>query len=204
MHVATTQEDFDFVMDLIHHPEIRPMMGENLFLGSFSPADYFNAEPLCLSLVFDGVGAVVLERYHDDTLECHTLFLPGHRGREAYNNLKKAAVWIFTQTPCEEIVTKTPLDNVRAQSMAKLIGFREICRDTKFVYLSLPITHWLTSGLVSIDDFVNGCIDGYGHMKAMVIYNRVARLLLSEPAKLVNGAIDIGDKRFNLVSEEVG
>lgn len=203
MRIAATEEDLAFVEGLLNHPEIKGMIGENLLDVTFAPSDYLGSQPLCLALIFDGAGAVILERYHDDTLECHTLFLPGHRGKVAYNNLKEAATWIFTQTPCEEIVTKTPVDNIRAQSMSKLMGFREICRDTKFVYLSLPISHWLTSGLVPVDDFINGCINGYGYMKAMVIYNRVARLLLTEPARLVDGAIDIGGKQFNLVAEEV-
>ncbi len=189
-------EDMDFIQELAEHAEIKPYIGDGT--ASFRPEDYMGELPQVQPIVYDGIGCILFERYHDDTLESHVMFLPGHRGKEAFKACQEAALWAFTQTPCEEIVTKCPLDNKRAQGMCQLMGFRETCRDASYSYHSLPISHWLMSGLVDIDDFVHGCVNGYGYLKAMVIYNRVARLMLLEPARLVDGAVAIGESRFTI------
>lgn len=189
-------EDMAFINELAQHPDIAPHIGEAT--ARYAASDYMDMGPAVQPIVYDGIGAVLFERYHDDTLESHVMFLPGHRGKEAFNACKEAALWAFCDTPCEEIVTKCPISNKRAYGMCMLMGFREICRDSEYTYHSLPISHWLLSGVVDPMEFVERCVNGYGYLKALVIYNRVARLMLAEPARLVDGAVAIGELRFNI------
>jgi hypothetical protein len=186
--------DMEFIQGMVEHPDIKPFVGDST--RAFQPEDYMSEMNQAQAFVFDDYGCIIMERYHDDTLESHVMFLPGHRGKDALNACKEVAMWTFADTPCEEIVTKCPLGNERARGMCQLMGFRETCRDTTYSYHSLPISQWLMSGLVDLEEFVSHCVNGYGYLKALVIYNRVARLMLLEPARLLDGAVAIGESRF--------
>jgi len=93
---------------IANHPMVRP------WIGGDGAADLTAvvAEPSNIALL-GGAG-----RY-----EVHSLFDPSRSGQAAIHAMRDAMAYMFTSTPCVELLTKVPVDNLAAKGLARLAGF---------------------------------------------------------------------------------
>lgn len=114
------------VKSYLTEPNIGLMMSGGCFLG-----------------VWNGLGR----------FECHTLFEPGARGRNAIVEARKALEYVFLHTHCHEVATKVPGHNLAAAHFTNLMGFRMLFerRDAWMSNgIALPIRYYQ----LGIDDWI--------------------------------------------------
>jgi hypothetical protein len=115
--------DGTFLEEVANHPDVRPWIGGK---------DHFNARQIVanpdhVTLQFDG-GGFVFCKIAEGLYEAHTLFLPEHRGKDAVRCLREALRYMFTATECQEILTRVPDGNDRADGFARIAGGVEAYR----------------------------------------------------------------------------
>lgn len=123
---------------LANHPEVRPWL--------FGPEG-----PLYLTPLVENPAVVTLEAEHgafmliplSDTLyELHTMFLPEGRGVEFFGHAAEMFRYVFTRTPCLEVVTKVPDENRAAAVAATRAGMRQRFHRAGISFRSLTIEQW--------------------------------------------------------------
>lgn len=107
--------------EVANDPHVRPFIG-----GGDAPLDMTGpvANPDNYALEAKG-GGFWLHPLLPGLYELHTLFLPRYRGKAMFAAAVEMFRFMFTQTPCLEIVTKCPDDNGGARWAAGKVGFRE-------------------------------------------------------------------------------
>lgn len=126
MRLERTQ-DRELISEIVKHPRIWPHISED----SVSCETW---EPLIHDMVYqlaiyddEGLGGCfILTPESSICWQTHTCILPSHRGEKAIQAARMAVDWMFSQTPCETIITKVPTYNVRAYILAKNAGFYDI------------------------------------------------------------------------------
>ena len=83
--------------------------------------------------------------------EMHSLFSSPRPRQWSIRSMRDALAYMFTSTPCVELVTKVPIDNPAAQGLARIAGFtkrfdgtREWSNDVEkqFGFYSLSLESW--------------------------------------------------------------
>lgn len=134
---------------IVNHPEVRPWVGA----PGMGPLDMTGlvANPNNILLMGEAGGLFFIQdgpgRY-----EVHTQFMPSGRGEHALTVTRNALFWMFTQTDCEEIITKVPDGNKGALGLVRAIhGDRRFHRDnawhgpdgiTGVAFYALTIDQW--------------------------------------------------------------
>tara|TARA_B100000949_G_C14283633_1_gene453078 strand:+ start:2812 stop:3510 length:699 start_codon:yes stop_codon:yes gene_type:complete len=101
-------------------PGVRPWLGGDV------PADFSTALDNIdnVALVSDA-GGFVFFNHGAGRYEVHSLFSPSRPRQSAVRAMRDALVYMFTSTPCVELVTKVPIDNRAALGLARLAGFKK-------------------------------------------------------------------------------
>lgn len=170
-------EDFSRINEICNHPEVFPFIGGTpgeVFRIEERPGEWF-------VLLFDG-GCFICDVYSDWTVECHTCFLPGWRGRKALRAAKEAMWFVFCSTPCEEVVTKMDRRLGHVSNFAGQAGFSRLGEDERFNFFHLPVLSWLAT--VDTDEFLRRAM-ALDADRAVNIHDRWARLRFSKPASQV-------------------
>lgn len=139
-------ESPDFFNQVANHPAVFPAVS---YAGQ-ERIDLSEAWGRLIGLEFEG-GGFLLEQLEPGYLEVHTLFLPG--AEEIRAKAWLALTFIFTHTDAVELVTKVPVDNVKALGLAKAVGFNQRFRRTKawdrwsgavdVDYLGMTLDEWI-------------------------------------------------------------
>ena len=108
------------INEIVNHPEVRPWVG----LGE----DYLDLTPVAqnnnnIVLVGDW-GGIIFYYLQFGMYECHTQAMPEGRGAWIDRFCTEAARWMFTRTPCFEIMTRVPKPHISAKHLAMAHGFR--------------------------------------------------------------------------------
>lgn len=102
-------------------PDVRP------WLGGDGPLDFSSAVENIdnIALVSDSGGFVGFDQ-GAGRYEVHSLFSPSRKPRRlAILAMRDALAYMFTSTPCVELVTKVPIDNRAAKGLARIAGFEK-------------------------------------------------------------------------------
>lgn len=110
----------DAINAVVNHPEVRPHVGAPG--GGYLDLSSEVANHSNVLLMGEG-GGVILHQQELGVYELHTNFLPEHRGAATYKAMSDAFYWMFTRTPCVEILTKCPKSNPGTAAMARRLGF---------------------------------------------------------------------------------
>lgn len=118
-------DDATFLNYVANHPEVRPWLGKDVH-GRDDSA--LNFQPLIDSggafiLAEPTAGGFLIIYLGDGDYECHTMFLPEHRGTVAFQAACEAADYIFTATDCERLYTQLPEGNPAPALLARRVGF---------------------------------------------------------------------------------
>lgn len=101
-----------------NHADVRP------WLGGDGPLDLTALVENPFNFAFETAhGGFIGVAQSATRYEVHSLFLPEGRGAEAIGAMRSAAAYMFSATPCQELVTKVPQTNPAAAAMAKRAGF---------------------------------------------------------------------------------
>lgn len=126
--------DPTFINSVANHPEVRPWLGPDVHGAYDSKLD---VEPLMRSgqafaLVAPGAGGFFVQRLdpREQEYECHTMFLPEHRGAIAFQAACEALDWLFANTYCQRLYTQLPDGNAPARLLARRVGFEIIPQRT--------------------------------------------------------------------------
>ena len=105
---------------IANHPDVRPLIGGD------GPVDLaaLVADPANIALVSDD-GGFVCVHHGAGRYEVHSLFAPTRTRQSAVYAMRDALSYMFTSTPCVELITKVPLDNVAAKGLTQLAGFTQ-------------------------------------------------------------------------------
>lgn len=134
--------------ELANHPEVRPWL-----LGADGPLDL---SPLVLN-----PAVVVLEAEHGAFLlvpilptvyELHTLFMKAGRGKAFFGHAAEMFRYVFTRTPCLEIVTKVPDGNRGAAFASVHAGFVERFHRAGISFRHLTIERWALSDEACLEE----------------------------------------------------
>lgn len=130
--------DPTFLNSVANNPEVR------LWLGGQGPIDLTATLDNPGNYAFcDDTGGFVVIQLHGARYECHTIFSPDRRGVKGVLDLMFAAQqYMFTQTPCDDIVTKVPDENRGADWLARAGKFVEGFRRNGVSYRSLSLDRW--------------------------------------------------------------
>ena len=103
---------------IANHPMVRP------WIGGDGAADLTAvvAEPSNIALLGEAGGFVCMN-HGAGRYEVHSLFDPSRSGQAAIHAMRDAMAYMFTSTPCVELLTKVPVDNLAAKGLARLAGF---------------------------------------------------------------------------------
>jgi hypothetical protein len=99
-------------------PDVRP------WLGGDGPLDFSAAVKNIdnIALVSDDGGFVGFDQ-GAGRYEVHSLFLPSRPHQSTIRAMRDALAYMFTSTPCVELVTKVPIDNRAAKGLVRIAGF---------------------------------------------------------------------------------
>jgi hypothetical protein len=99
-------------------PDVRP------WLGGDGPLDFSAAVKNIdnIALVSDDGGFVGFDQ-GAGRYEVHSLFLPSRPHQSTILAMRDALAYMFTSTPCVELVTKVPIDNRAAKGLVRIAGF---------------------------------------------------------------------------------
>tara|TARA_R110000787_G_scaffold107586_1_gene215595 strand:+ start:79 stop:813 length:735 start_codon:yes stop_codon:yes gene_type:complete len=105
---------------IANDPEVRP------WLGGDGPLDFSTALENIdnVALVSDAGGFVGFD-HGAGRYEVHSLFSPSRPRQSAVHAMRDAVVYMFTSTPCVELITKVPTDNRAALGLARIAGFQK-------------------------------------------------------------------------------
>jgi len=105
---------------IANDPDVRPLIGGD------GPVDLaaLVADPANIALVSDE-GGFVCVHHGAGRYEVHSLFAPTRTRQSAIHAMRDGLAYMFTSTPCVELITKVPLDNVAAKGLTQLAGFTQ-------------------------------------------------------------------------------
>jgi len=105
---------------IANDPNVRPLIGGD------GPVDLaaLVADPANIALVSDD-GGFVCVHHGAGRYEVHSLFAPTRTRQSAIHAMRDGLAYMFTSTPCVELITKVPLDNVAAKGLTQLAGFTQ-------------------------------------------------------------------------------
>ena len=113
--------DPGFVNAVLNHPDVRPFVAD-------AADGHLDVSAMMASgsrLFLRGEhGVFVLLKYDVGIWEVHTAILPAGRG--AWSRLfgQAGAMWMFTQSDCDELLTRVPATHDGARRLASDMGFR--------------------------------------------------------------------------------
>lgn len=120
------QKDLKRIREIISHPEVAPT-----FFANHEIAEYLTTmDGLKKSLkrlqwyLWDG--GVFLCAPMGAWCDMHIAVLPEFRGKKAFEACRYVGHRLFTRTPCEYIIGRTPLMNTGALHNAAMLGFKPI------------------------------------------------------------------------------
>lgn len=118
-HIVRRTGDATGLNVIANDPAVRPLIGgDGLIDMTAIIADTAN-----IALVSDDGGFVAVHhgacRY-----EVHSMFAPTRTRQSSIHAMRDGLAYMFTSTPCVELITKVPLDNVAAKGLTQLAGFR--------------------------------------------------------------------------------
>jgi hypothetical protein len=136
-----------FLNSVANDPDVRPWLGGQGQIDLTAVV----ANPLNIALVTDHGGWIATP--HDGlTYELHTLFLRRGRGAVHLAAAAEGLTYVFTHTPCREIVTKIPQDNRGAALFSGRMGFRRKFYRVNAIHMSDKASDVSYEGL-TIDDW---------------------------------------------------
>tara|TARA_R110002126_G_scaffold191309_1_gene339414 strand:+ start:178 stop:951 length:774 start_codon:yes stop_codon:yes gene_type:complete len=94
------------------------------WLGGDGIADLTDmvSEPANVALMSEA-GGFVCVNHGAGRYEVHSLFSPKRSKQAAIRAMRDGLAYMFTLTPCVELLTKVPIDNLAAKGLARLAGF---------------------------------------------------------------------------------
>jgi len=94
------------------------------WLGGDGIADLTDmvSEPTNIALISEA-GGFVCVNHGAGRYEVHSLFSPRRSGQAAIHAMRDGLAYMFASTPCVELLTKVPVDNLAAKGLARLAGF---------------------------------------------------------------------------------
>ena len=111
---------------ILNHPEVLPWVTSD---NNKLDAGNFIADKTNYALMADG-GCFLCNWLGGLVYEVHTNFLPDARGQNAVRAARDGLFYMFITTPCMEVVTRVPVDNVAADIFTRKMGFGlEFMRD---------------------------------------------------------------------------
>lgn len=119
--------DMDLIRETMTRPYIWPYIHDDTTsLDSFSPAEPVDGWIQYLG-VFDDeyCGFFLIARKNCITYEIHTVLEKWCRGSRAVDAAKSVVEWIFSNTPCQRLVTEIPEGNVPAERLAINAGLTQ-------------------------------------------------------------------------------
>lgn len=142
------ERTFDPVLLALYanHPEVRPHIG----MVEAGPLEFseWMANPANVCLAVRG-GCFCFGQDEPGRFELHTFLTPEARGARVIPAFYAAARWMFTQTPCVEIITRLPETNRPADLMARRAGFQPLYTLEKawegvdLRYFTLTLDKWV-------------------------------------------------------------
>lgn len=179
-------EDRAFIESIIAHPEVERFVRHDAAPWPVDVSPYL--VPPHRALLFDG-GCFLLVWQGHGRVECHTNFLPEHRGGEVVAAAREALEHVFLDTNVTSVVTKVPRNNLAADRFTRLMGFRLrferpdawIRNGERFPirYYELDIDDWIGMAPGSVDeryaDALARMIARGNQAKGVFIYNRWAQ-----------------------------
>lgn len=122
---------------IVNHPEVHPWValpGQGDLDLSGAVADQRNI------LLMSDAGGILFVFHEQGIYEAHSQFLPEARGRQALRVMREAFRWMFTATPCMEILTQVPVHNRAAALFARHCGGTlEFTRENAWMTADGPI-----------------------------------------------------------------
>jgi hypothetical protein len=101
-------------------PSVRPWLGGDV------PADFSTAlDNIDNIALVSEYGGFVFFNHGAGRYEGHALFSPSRPSQSAVHAMRDALVYMFTSTPCVELITKVPIDNRATHGLARLAGFQK-------------------------------------------------------------------------------
>lgn len=131
---------------IANHPAVRPWTGGD----GVADLTAIISELSNIALIGEAGGFVGVN-HGAGRYEVHSLFNPARPKQAAIYAMRDAMAYMFTSTPCVELLTKVPVDNLAAKGLSRLAGFTlqfeslsawntESQKMTAFY--SLPIEKW--------------------------------------------------------------
>lgn len=141
--------EWQWLEEVANSPSIRPCLGGDGPIRLQSLAENAN------NYVFtneDGGFVVVQLQPGGTVFEVHTIFRPGSPGTKTIRFMRECIAYMFTATPCLELVTRIPSNNAEAERLANIAGFiekfyRENVPKEGVVtsYRSIPLDRWVAA-----------------------------------------------------------
>lgn len=119
----TLKRSFDatFINSVINDPRIYPWVAYRIPMGQLDIGPLLiNARNVLL--VNEG-GGVFFQWIWPHCYEAHIQFLPGFRGRFAFDSAREAVAWMFTNTDAEKLLAVIPVTHRGSQKVARSVGF---------------------------------------------------------------------------------
>ena len=105
---------------IANDPDVRPWLRDDGPVDFSTTLDNIDN----IALVSDAGGFVGFD-HGAGRYEVHSLFSPSRPRQSAVHAMRDALAYMFTSTPCVELVTKVPTDNRAAHGLARLAGFEK-------------------------------------------------------------------------------
>ena len=109
---------------LCNAPDVRPWLGEDDHGSYADPFDaseiVMNANNVCVKTAH---GGFIFVQQEPGIYQVHSLFTEAGRGRESIAAQREAAILMFTETDCVELLTHVPVHNRAAWALAKMARF---------------------------------------------------------------------------------
>lgn len=135
--LVSPSKDLKFLEELVNHPDVYQWVHGDIE----GPIDVSSIAVREFIILKADSGAFLFVNNGSNSWEVHTQFL---RKQRAYPAAKDAAEYMFTNTPCEQITTMVPRNNVAAKRLTQKIGFS---------YVGTKGTWPTDSGPVPLDHF---------------------------------------------------
>jgi hypothetical protein len=153
------------------------------WLGGDGIADLTDmvSEPTNVALMSEA-GGFVCVNHGAGRYEVHSLFSPKRSKQAAIRAMRDGLAYMFTLTPCIELLTKVPIDNLAAKGLARLAGFSlqferlvTWTTDSKKLtaFYSLTIDKWalFSQEAKSMGKWFHGCVGSLLTNKQHPVYS---------------------------------
>jgi len=153
------------------------------WLGGDGIADLTDmvSEPTNVALMSEA-GGFVCVNHGAGRYEVHSMFSPKRSKQAAIRAMRDGLAYMFTLTPCVELLTKVPIDNLAAKGLARLAGFslqfeRLVAWTTDSqkltAFYSLTIEKWslFSQEAKSMGKWFHGCVGSLLTNKQHLVYS---------------------------------